>query len=66
VDASPVICGNLVVFASGDGRLHILETETGKEKWSYEIGCRISSTPAVTSKLIVIGGEDGRVYAFGK
>jgi outer membrane protein assembly factor BamB len=40
--------------------------ETGKEKWNYEIGCRITSTPAVTSKLVVIGGEDGRVYAFGK
>ncbi|MEI6901441.1 MAG: PQQ-binding-like beta-propeller repeat protein, partial [Bacteroidota bacterium] len=62
----PVISGNSVIMASGDGRLRILDLATGKEIWTYEIGTPVYSTPAVTSKMIVVGGEDGRVYTFGK
>ena len=65
VDASPVIAGNLVVAASCDGRLHILDINTGNEIWTYEIGSAIFSTPAVTSKMIVVGAQDGKVYVFG-
>ena len=38
----------------------------GKEKWSYEIGAAILGCPAVVDGMIVIGAEDGRVYAFGE
>jgi len=33
--------------------------------WSYDIGKGISASPAVADGRIVIGSEDGVVYAFG-
>ena len=54
------------VFGSIDGRLYILDLENGKEMWSYEVGAAILSCPAVVDGMIVIGAEDGRVYAFGE
>jgi outer membrane protein assembly factor BamB len=56
----------LVIIASADGRLRFLDISTGNEAWKYEIGSPISGTPAVTSKMIVVGAGDGKVYAFGK
>jgi outer membrane protein assembly factor BamB len=66
VDASPVITGNSVIIASSDGRLRFLDITKGTETWKYEVGSAIIGTPAVTSKMIVVGAGDGKVYAFGK
>jgi outer membrane protein assembly factor BamB len=66
VDASPVISGNLVITASADGWLRILELATGKEVWTYEIGPAIFSTPAVIGNHIIVGADDGNIYMFGK
>ena len=43
-----------------------LEFADGKEMWSYEIGQGITSSPAVAAGKVVVGGEDGSVYCFGK
>jgi outer membrane protein assembly factor BamB len=47
-----------------DGKLYLLSAKTGKEITSYEIGESISSTPAITKGKIIVGCEDGKVYAF--
>jgi outer membrane protein assembly factor BamB len=39
--------------------------ESGKEIWNYEIGKAITASPAVVDGRVVIGSEDGSVYAFG-
>jgi outer membrane protein assembly factor BamB len=39
--------------------------ENGKELWSYEIGKPLTASPAVANGMIIIGSEDGSVYAFG-
>jgi outer membrane protein assembly factor BamB len=54
-----------VIIASADGRLRFIDLITGKETWKYEVGSPVSSTPAVTSNLIVVCAEDGRIYGFG-
>ena len=56
----------MVVVASGDGRIRMLELATGALVWSYEIGSPVNSTPAVTTAGIVVGAEDGIIYMFGK
>ena len=47
-----------------DGRLYLLDLETGEELWSYEVSDEISS-PAIINGMIVVGSEDGTVTAFG-
>jgi outer membrane protein assembly factor BamB len=42
----------------------MLSLADGKEIWNYEIGQGITSSPAVVNGKIVIGSDDGNVYAF--
>jgi len=54
-----------VVCGSGDGRLYLLSLATGTKLWSYDLGKPLTASPAVANGLVVIGCEDGGVYAFG-
>jgi outer membrane protein assembly factor BamB len=46
--------------------LYIIDINNGTEKWSYEIGAKIISCPAVAGGKIIIGADDGNIYAFGE
>jgi hypothetical protein len=48
-----------------DGTLYVLDLEKGQRQWAYDIGQPITSSPAVVDGMIVVGADDGRVYAFG-
>ena len=54
-----------MIVGSDDGNLYVVSLDDGKKLWSYEIGEAVIAAPAVASGTIVIGAEDGRVYAFG-
>jgi outer membrane protein assembly factor BamB len=43
----------------------MLDLKDGKLIWSYEIGSGIIGSPAVAGGFVIIGAEDGTVYAFG-
>jgi outer membrane protein assembly factor BamB len=55
----------MVIVGSGDGRIYMIDLNKGEKIWSYEIGKPISSTPAVIKNMVVVGSEDGSIYAFG-
>ena len=59
-----MIAQDKVVFGSMDGKLYVVSLLDGKEISSYEVGEAISSTPALAGGRIVVGCEDGKVYAF--
>ena len=44
----------------------MINLSDGKELWSYEIGSSITSSPAVAAGKVVIGSDDGYIYAFGE
>ncbi len=59
----PVIAGGSVyVTTPEDYRLHCLDAETGREKWTYTAGGRIDSPPTVYRGKVLFGCADGRVY----
>ena len=60
VDSSPVVCGDKVVFGTGDGRLYLLDLETGKELWNYEVGKSIIASPAVAGESRSSAGRSSR------
>ena len=66
IDASPVIAKNMVISATMDGMLYILNLDNGEELWSYEIGSAIAHNPAVINGSLILGARDGNVYYFGK
>lgn len=61
---SPAIAGDKVV-AAGNGKLFLLALSDGKRLWSADVGDDTSG-PAIIGGMIVIGGDDGMVSAFGE
>lgn len=61
---SPVIAGARVVVSSG-GTLFLLDLATGKKIWSAAVSDDITS-PAVAGGVILVGGDDGTVTAYGR
>ena len=54
-----------VFVGSSDGKLYVLDAQTGAKKWEYEIGDALTSSPAIAAGRVVIGAQDGRLYCFG-
>jgi outer membrane protein assembly factor BamB len=55
-----------VVVGSDDGRLYVLDLASGERRWAYDVGEAIAASPAFAGGLILIGAEDGVLYAFGR
>jgi outer membrane protein assembly factor BamB len=65
VDSSPVIAAGRVYIGSGDGKLYVLDAQTGKKLSEFDAGAGISASPAVAGGKVVIGAQDGRLYVLG-
>lgn len=61
---SPVVARDKVVATSG-GKLFLYELATGKPLWSAPVSDDTTS-PAVVGGMILVGGDDGTVTAFGR
>ncbi|HZJ13808.1 MAG TPA: PQQ-binding-like beta-propeller repeat protein, partial [Chthoniobacteraceae bacterium] len=48
-----------------DGRLYNVALADGKERWAFEAGAPITASPAASDGLIVVGAEDGNLFAIG-
>ncbi|HJZ81821.1 MAG TPA: PQQ-binding-like beta-propeller repeat protein, partial [Pyrinomonadaceae bacterium] len=65
VESSPAIAGDRVFVGSNDGRLYVLNLDTGAKLWEFNAGAPLSASPAIASGRLVIGSQDGRLYCFG-
>ncbi|WP_372366303.1 PQQ-binding-like beta-propeller repeat protein [Candidatus Uabimicrobium sp. HlEnr_7] len=66
IETSPIIVGDKIVFAEFSGRLHFINKKSGKHIWTFETGSRIYASPAVSQGYLIIGCDDGTVYALSK
>ena len=64
VMSGALIAGQHVYVGSDDGFLYVLDLQTGKKLWSYEIGAEIDCDPAIIDHTLCISAHDGSVYAF--
>jgi outer membrane protein assembly factor BamB len=65
VESSPVIAGDVTLFATIRGRLHAVDMQTGKATWQTDVGGTFKASPAVSNGRVVIGNTDGALYCLG-
>jgi outer membrane protein assembly factor BamB len=66
VVADPVILNNMILVATIDGKLHSVDTATGKILWTFTNGLQYNSvwgSPVATTDAVYFGNENGDVYA---
>ena len=50
---------------SSDGRLYVLDLDTGEKLWEFDTAAPLVASPAIAESRLVIGSEDGILYCFG-
>ncbi len=48
---------------SWDGYMYALNAQNGSQKWRYQTGGQIHSSPVIVDGLAIFGSTDGNVYA---
>lgn len=66
-EGSPAIDGGISYVGSSDGHfVDAVELATGRELWRHPTAQRVIGSPAVSGDLVVVGGEDGIVFALDR
>ncbi|SDF45498.1 Outer membrane protein assembly factor BamB, contains PQQ-like beta-propeller repeat [Fontibacillus panacisegetis] len=70
IHASPSTDGRTVYFALGNhyteenhGLIYAVDAETGGQLWTYQTEGNIYSSPALDHGVVIIGSDDGYLYA---
>lgn len=62
--ASPVTAGGLTILSGSDGVLRAVDGATGKARWTAYTGGSIFFPPSIDQNRLLVGSNDGWVYAF--
>ncbi len=60
---TPVLAGDALYVAAGDGGLHALDAATGTRRWGFQTGGDIRTAPVVEGGQVYVGSVNGNVYA---
>src|SRR5262249_32892130 len=60
---TPLVVGDFVCFPSVKGKLYLTEPD-GKVRWSFDLGGTCHATPVAADGFLVVGCDDGHLYAF--
>ncbi len=68
VKSSPTIDtnDNSLFIGADNSKVACLDTRNGTEKWTYNAGGAVKSTPAIIKNNITFGSDDGSVYVINK
>lgn len=56
------VTDDAVYFGDGSGRVYAMSPDLSEERWTFEAGDRVWSTPVVVNDMVVVTSLDGRVY----
>lgn len=62
IHSSPAVTDELVIIGSRDKRLHAIDRQTGKERWTFATRGGIDSSPVVAGDRVYFGSRDKNVY----
>ena len=58
IHSTPLLAGDNVYVGSDDGSLYALDEKNGQQKWSFDTGRALFSSPAIAENVIFIANED--------
>lgn len=58
----PAVSGKFMYAGSGDGKLYAIDTGCGLQKWIYDTGSIINSSPAAGQGCVYFSTQEGRIY----
>jgi outer membrane protein assembly factor BamB len=61
--ATPLVLGDKLCFSTLAGQVILTDLE-GTRLWSYDLGGPSHAPPVAASGLLVVGCDDGNLYAF--
>lgn len=61
VIASPVLTGSLAAAPTGDGRLLLIDRQSGRQVHEMKLGSASESSPAVAEGVLHVGTDDGEL-----
>ena len=56
----------VVYFGAFDNFVYALDAETGQQKWKFDAGASMLSSPALNSNAVFIATYAGKVFAIGR
>ena len=56
--------GVSVLAGSADGKVYVLDAETGERTMSFDAGSELTTQPLTTAGNVIVGSRDGRLHAF--
>lgn len=63
-DISPVVAGEHVLFYALEGKVFLLNADTGEEIWQEEVGGTLAAGPAVADGKFIVATGQGEVFCF--
>jgi outer membrane protein assembly factor BamB len=60
--SSPAVGPREVVIGGLDNKVHCIDRETGKPRWTFATRRNVESSPALCGGKVVVGSSDGRLY----
>ena len=54
MSSTPMVDGDEVVFADWGGTVHSVEASTGEDRWTFELGGAVMSSPALTDDAVLV------------
>jgi len=64
IRSCPTVIEPAVFVTTRAGVVHAVDSKNGKELWKYDLGTGIVGSAAYAGGLLVVAGEDGKLYAF--
>ncbi len=64
--APPIVDGEQVLIASGDGHLYALDLATGRQRWAFKTEDSLRAAPLVVGDTIYQPSGDDHVYALSR
>jgi hypothetical protein len=60
---TPLVAGDYLCIAAVSGTVHLTDVD-GKRRWTFQLDGTCHSTPVAADCVLVVGCDDGHVYAF--